>query len=273
MDSVYVCINRVMLRLKAKNTIICLIIISIFILSPCIYFYNIALSTNTFASPWLLPHILSDRFINYCIYFVIVLIFCDAPFVDEQYPSLVLRTGKVHWMRGILLSIILMSNIIFLFMWFCSVIYVFPIMKITTSWGSLISYLAFQVGVMSQNVVQIYAPLTAFSIFYVLFVLLACFIGFLNLLFNLWCRRPVGIYITSGFVAFDFFLYISFLDNEKYVNYISPVSWTNISRYGTANFPALYLSITLLLLINALIVRVIFIYINKRDILYKNAEF
>lgn len=51
-------------------------------------------------TPWVYPAVFSDRYLMMCICLAVMVLFCDAPFLDRHQPYLILRSGRGHWALG-----------------------------------------------------------------------------------------------------------------------------------------------------------------------------
>ena len=69
-------------------------------------------------TPWVYPAVFSDRYLMMCICLAVMVLFCDAPFLDRHQPYLILRSGRGHWALGtagyLLASSVVVSASIFL---------------------------------------------------------------------------------------------------------------------------------------------------------------
>ena len=45
-------------------------------------------------TPWVYPAVFSDRYLMMCICLAVMVLFCDAPFLDRHQPYLILRSGR-----------------------------------------------------------------------------------------------------------------------------------------------------------------------------------
>ena len=53
--------------------------------------YNVAIS------PWVFPYLMAEPYSLLMVMLGIVLLFCDAPFLDEEQPYVILRAGRLCW--------------------------------------------------------------------------------------------------------------------------------------------------------------------------------
>lgn len=92
-------------------------------------------------SCWVFPHlIVGINAIFY--YFGVLLLFCDAPFVDNQQMDVILRAGKRNWFRGKIIYVILASCLYFLLMFVVSILEFVPYVGFSWEWEDMMNILS-----------------------------------------------------------------------------------------------------------------------------------
>ena len=148
---------------------------------------------------WLLPLALTVENRRLWIMLLPMLLFCDAPFLDEQQPFLIVRTGRLRWGKVIR-----------------------PL-----SQGYITQMYA--MDPLPEAVILQYTPLQAMLLCGAGTWVASSFIGLLMFLCNLWARREVGILLAGCFEGLAFFVErMAWFEGR----YLSPVSWVNIKDIG-----------------------------------------
>jgi hypothetical protein len=183
---------------------------------------------------------LSNQIINQLILLSgIVFLFSNAPFMDYNQPFVLVRSGRSTWVLGQVLYIVVGSALYFLVLMAFSVVVLTPIATFATNgWGKIVNTLAytdaaqqFQINGLwvSTSLVNLYTPLQAFSLCFVLQWLAGSFIGLLMFAVNSVSNSKIGNYAASLLILMDILVYnvlpFHFL-------YFSPAS---LSRLGLLN--------------------------------------
>lgn len=165
-------------------------------------------------------------------FFGVLLLFCDAPFVDSQQMDVILRVGKRNWFRGKILYIISASVLYFLYLCFVSIAGYFPNVRFSTEWGELVNTLSAQHhSVVRRGIVASYTPLEAFIVQFMVCVLFAVFLGLLIFYLNLGRNKNLGPGVALTLVLMGAVVNISSLKGERFWVYFTPMVWTDIEVY------------------------------------------
>jgi len=202
-------------------------------------------------TPWVFPHILSNPTVIMVYGCFVTLLFCDAPFIDKYMPFVVIRSGRLNWLLGQLMYIIL-SGLIFTMLFFVvSLIALIPNLSFSLEWGTVLKTLsinpeaAFDYRVMifvNENIIRMFSPLKALFISLGLFWLVSVFIGVLIFCFNGVIRKMSGLVAAGTLVFISYFsVYLGSLLFGIGIYYFSPLSWSSISYLDwnyTGSFPS-----------------------------------
>lgn len=188
--------------------VILLIIFSNLFLSPISQFAD---SVGYRTTPYLLPFITGDILGQALLMFGIVLLFCDAPFIDEGQPYILLRAGRKIWAWGQVLYIVLASAVYFLMTVLFSVLMLLPHVVWIGDWGKVLYTLAQSSGGRTFGTISIsyellveYTPWKAMAVSFLLSWLGAIFLGLLMFLANTYFKRAIGAVAAVVIIIFDF---------------------------------------------------------------------
>lgn len=215
-------------------------------------------------SCWYYPFLFSISICALFLYFGLVLLFCNAPFVDGQQMFVILRSGKKTWFRGQIFYIILSSIGYFTYIFILSIVMYLPHLGITSEWGTVLWEFVRNPGItdglgaaINARTLSIFSPIKACLLIWLVNVLAGCFLGFLIFYVNLYKNRTYGSAIA---------LMVVLISNiEKAVGgsinklvYISPVSWTDLFIYARKqNNISPFYTIGVLLVVNTILVLLI----------------
>ena len=185
---------------------------------------------------WLLPLALTVENRRLWIMLLPMLLFCDAPFLDEQQPFLIVRTGRLRWGAGQILYIFAASAVFYLVSFLIMALMLLPYLEFSLDWGKVIRTLSqgyitqmYAMDPLPEAVILQYTPLQATILCGAGTWVASSFIGLLMFLCNLWARREVGILLAGCFEGLAFFVErMAWFEGR----YLSPVSWVNIKDIG-----------------------------------------
>lgn len=185
-------------------------------------------------SPWLLPFLLQDRYLQFCTALCLVGLFCDAPFLDPLQPYVLQRIGRKRWMQGQFLYIAAASAVFFLFLWGAMLLRCLHVLDWTRSWGACLTMLAhdnpfFGAPFSADLILGQSAPAATLGSF-LMGWLTGCFLGGFMVFLNLNLRRETGALAAGAVCVLDFVLY-SYMDELPELFWLSPVSWMNPHQY------------------------------------------
>ena len=64
-------------------------------------------------TPWVFPFFIAQPYSLLMILLGLILLFCDAPFMESEQPYIIMRSGREIWTAGQILYIVLSSAIFF----------------------------------------------------------------------------------------------------------------------------------------------------------------
>jgi len=224
-------------------------------------------------SPYIFPYLMSDPNIVLIIMMGVVLLFCDAPFIEIDQPYMIMRSGRITWLWGQFAYIALASMIYFITMLALSVLMLLPNFSFSSNWGKVIGTFA-QTNVANQHLISIpfdfllynsYSPVSAISVSFINSFLIAVFIGMLIFVLNSNISRFAGVITATLLVLWHLVTYKTWTGFTRY----SPITWVSLSKIdinGNTLYPSLpYIYFVTVVLIIVLILIAIMSF-RKRDI-------
>ena len=225
--------------------------------------------TGKTITPFVLPIVFaeaenSNGLLKVLIYLGCVMLFCNAPFLNNQKPYMILRCKRKGWYLGENMYLWLAAFIYMLFISLVSLIAVLPTVSTNRLWGeiagdfvvnqrSLIPVYTWGL-VMPVRVIQNYYPLAAFIYTFITGWLSIVFIGKLMYLLNLKIgKKTIGISAAVFFIMLDP-VAVYFTNLKQYgLLYVSPINWSSLENINTVSgYPHLsgeYMFITYIILI------------------------
>lgn len=188
-------------------------------------------------SCWFFPMLFGDYMCAMFLYFGLILMYCNAPFIDQQQLFVILRSGKRKWFFGQILYIVFTSILYFLTVVMVSILEFIPYVGISADWGTVLhevlrdpkgtkTYLY-----MPEKVLEMYEPIKAFFLIFCINVGIGIMLGLLIFLINLHKSRTYGSIAAFGLVFLsDLISYAG--DYKDWLQYISPITWTDLSVYS-----------------------------------------
>ncbi|MCJ7840775.1 hypothetical protein MUB24_07620 [Lederbergia sp. NSJ-179] len=218
-------------------------------------------------SPWIFPFLFSQKYTKLLFLFPLLLLFCDAPFIDENQPYVIARSGRVPWSIGQISYIVISSAFYFVFLFILTIGINLFHMHFTLEWGKVLGTLANTnaaqvVGLkmfISGSITHYFSPLQAIWFSFLLSWLAGVFLGLLIYVVNsLSNTRILGVLAASFFLVLD-----ATIIGRDYLYRFSPVSWSSIERIdieGTTQMPSItYVYIGFAVLIIGMIISAIIV--------------
>lgn len=167
-------------------------------------------------------------------YFGLLLLFCDAPFIDNQQMDVILRAGKRNWFLGKIWYIIVAASLYFLLVYFVGVIEFFPYVGFSPEWEDMLNLMSLHdaaSSIVRRPVIASYTAIEACVIQYVVCVFFAILLGCVIFYFNLFGQKMAGLGIALSMVVTGCLLDMVDLETARFFVYFVPMTWTNIEVY------------------------------------------
>ena len=231
-------------------------------------------------SMWIFPLLYISRYMKLVFTLPVVLMFCNAPFIDKNQTFVMMRTSRVKWLCGQILYIIAASAVYYLFIFLLSVISTIFIADPSLDWGGTFYSLAYGGVIMPDNVMKVevpkiiveyFSPIQACFFTFFLSWLAGIFLGMIIFFFNLVTQnRYIGIVVSFAFVVWAFMV----KDTYGLARYrkISPISWhtlDNIDVGGLTPYPTFAYCVSVLAGLILLLIIGSFVFGRKKSLDFK----
>ena len=225
-------------------------------------------------SAWIFPFLYMERYMKLLFFFPIILLFCDAPFIDNNQPYIILRSKRTAWSIGQIIYIFAANIIYFLFLIIASIGLHIRNITFENDWGKIFGTLATTDAYnfvdtplkIDAYVMKYFTPLQAVWFTFLLSCLSGIILGLVIYVCNsVFENRFLGITASSFLLILSAVLY-----RNPNLQWLSPMSWNtlnNIDIGNTTAFPSFHYIITADILIIAVLV-IISVAANKKQEIY-----
>lgn len=250
MKSIRICVQNLRKWLGNSRIYIAFVIVFLFTLIYTKGLWLVADNVGEKLSIYIFPFLTTYRYMKIIYLFPLLLLFCDAPFVDANQQFVMIRSSRLSWGIGQMLYIICGSFFYALFMLLSSIVVNIGHIQMGTSWGkslilagttNICSILGIQYDTVqiSSIIVKYYTPaqamLWSFLFLWMICIILGLIIYDFNILFQ---SNIVGLF-AAGFLI----LFTAVVDGIQQLIWYSPVSWSslnNIDVAKTTGLPGIY---------------------------------
>lgn len=189
-------------------------------------------------SCWYFPFLFVSNINCIFYYFALILMYCNAPYVEEHQMSLMLRSGRKQWFAGQILYTVMASFAFFVWMAVLSIIEYIPYVGFSTEWEGILMKLsqnprAYGHGLylnVPYEILQNYTPIQAFLLCFGINVGVGTLLGLLIFYVNLWKSRGYGAAVALAWVALSDIV-VQKVGMRRWMIILAPTSWTNLSLY------------------------------------------
>lgn len=225
-------------------------ILFILILENTRKFSDLSADLGVSSSIWQYPFLYSQYHLKLIFTLPLLLMFCNAPFIDQNALFLIVRCKRKAWITGQILYIIVSSAVYYLFIFLCTVITALPSSELSMDWGKCLYTIAYsnaasQLGYsflsVAGYVIEYFTPIQAVWYTFLLSWLMAIFIGLLIYFLNtISSKRYLGSIVSGIIILFSCYVEAFGFDKQLY---FSPVSWSTLNQVDVAektNHPSFY---------------------------------
>lgn len=189
---------------------------------------------------WSFPFLYQQYHMKLIFTLPLLLLFCNAPFTDKNSLFVMVRTGRVRWLCGQFLYIVLASAVYYIFLFLCTLILALPNAELTLDWDPLILTLANKGPVndahpfinVSSRITTYFTPVSAVWFTFLLSWLCGIMLGMCVMCFNfITGRKAVGTAIASIFIILSCFISNGMTFFDITILYpFSPVTWNTLDN-------------------------------------------
>lgn len=186
---------------------------------------------------WIFPFLYSQFHTKLLFTFPVLLLYCNAPFVDSNQIFVCMRSGRTKWLCGQILYIVISSAFYYVFLFLLTLLMSVFSAEISTQWGQTLHTLAVSSAAadsgavfidVSEFVLEYFTPVQAVWFTFVLSWCSAVFLGMLIFACNLLTgTKLVGI-LSAAFIV----TICGSVKNFKmtWLLRFSPVSWNTLDN-------------------------------------------
>ena len=177
---------------------------------------KISENIGTSSSIWYFPFIYSQYHMKLIFTFPLLLIFCEAPFVDNNSLLIISRSNKMYWTIGHIMYIVVSSAIYYIFILIFTILIALPNSEISTEWGQVIYTVANTDITLKMNisfinasnfVMSYFTPLTAIFFTFILSWLCAIMLGMIVYSLNILTKtKYIGVTVSGALVVYSSFV-------------------------------------------------------------------
>lgn len=225
---------------------------------------------------WIFPFMYSQFYTKLLFTIPIILLFCNAPFIDDNQVYVYIRAGRRKWILGQILYIFLASAIYYLFIFFVSLLTTSIYGSFEMEWGKVLytiseTNIALQRNCLyvevSSIILDYFTPLQAVWFTFVVSWSNAVLIGMIIFACNYLTKlKYFGISLSSMLIVFSCF--VLNYGRPELIKY-SPTSWITLDKIDiggkTENPSFLYCICFYWLAIVGLII-VVFMFSKKKSV-------
>lgn len=224
-------------------------------------------------SPYLFPFLLTSGYSVKIFLLLVILLFCNAPFMDEVQLYILVRTGRRKWCAGQVLYIMILSGFYTLLLIVFTAIALIPELSVETGWGKVINTFA-QTGIAASHGIPIsfdysiilkYNPITAMILEGFLCWLLFMLFG--NIIFTV--NMKISKFIGNIIAVFLIFFQMISEEISPKLTYFSPASWVSLSFLdinNTSQYPGVGYALTAMVILNIAFITVSIISVKHETL-------
>lgn len=226
---------------------------------------------------WVFPFMYQQYYMKVIFTIPLILIFCNAPFIDSNQIYVYLRAGRKKWLAGQILYIAVASALYYLFIITAMFIMLFiDGAEFSLQWGKVLKTIAevnlsgignYPFTLVSDMVIRCFTPVQAMLFTFLVSWSNAVSIGLLIFMFNyLSNNKIIGSMLAAFDIVMSFFVEIS---GYPWLIKYSPTSWITLDKIdvgGTTEYPHFEYCMLVYWVMILLLITAIFLFGRKREI-------
>ncbi len=227
-------------------------------------------------SIWIFPFLYTQFYMKVLYTLPVVLMFCDAPFIDKNQTYIMMRTTRSRWLCGQLLYIILASGVYYLFVFAVSILSTIIYGDVSLEWGSMITAIAYDPTLVydaidlsffsfSQIIVDYFTPLLACFYTFILSWISAVILGLIVLVCNLFTSSKIW-----GIAVCSLLIILTISARGRYLwDRFSPISWSTLDQVdvgGLTTHPSLAYCLCVYAVLIVVLTALVFTFGRKKNL-------
>ncbi len=203
---------------------------------------------NMKISPWIFPHLTSQSLVIIYISVPLIVMFCDAPYLDDTQPYIIIRSRRRLWAAGQILYTAITALLYTLLLFVTTIAVNLPHIEFTTGWGEMTTdintnnaLLQYPKGYLfvEEFIVNNFSVAKAMILSLLLFWLGSFLIGMIILCLNMITTSRLAGSVAASFVI----LFRSIVDLNVALVPLSPWSWLSLDNFNINGICAEYTSV------------------------------
>jgi len=200
-------------------------------------------------TPWVFSALMSSNFFRFVFPLGLVLLFCDAPFMDAGQPLLMVRAGKKNWCAGQLIYIAICTGVYFLAIFIIQCLVLMPYLTFQSSWGRVITTISATTGMsgglfFSRTLIEPFTGVTTTLLYFTALWLAGTMLGAVMFALNLRFKRAIGAMVATAIILMQGF--VMFIEQAAK---ISPFSFIQPRFYTGGGYISIIYAVLFALLI------------------------
>lgn len=191
--------------------------------------------------PWLFS-LLPGSGLNFLIIILpYILLICDAPFRNGQQQYVIQRVGKISWICGQFLFLLLTAILYATFLWVLSWFFLLPNLEWNPEWGAVLrtaaklkDYGAYSDLQIDYEIIKTFSADFSSAWVYLMLICVLFLMGECMAFCNLFLSRGIGVALSIAMLLFNLMICFQPYDRRPLV-WVSPISWLNLSMMGRTN--------------------------------------
>lgn len=229
-------------------------------------------------SAWIYPFIYSQFYTKLLFTIPVILLFCNAPFTDDNQIYVFIRSGRKKWITGQLLYILIASILYYLFIIIVSILSIASFASFKGDWGNVLytiagTNIAYEINCyyteVSSIILDYFTPCQAILFTFLVSWSNAVLIGVIIFACNYLTKiKYLGISISSLIIVFSCYITDLGPGHSELINY-SPASWITLDKIdigGKTDNPSFLYCMNFYWIAIASLIIVIFMFSKKKSV-------
>lgn len=203
-------------------------------------------------TPWVFTALMSSRSFGVLLPLGLVLLFCDAPFMDAGQTLMMVRAGKKNWCTGQLIYIAICTGGYFLAIFIINCLILMPYLTFQSSWGRIITTISATTVTSGglafpQTLIQTFDGTTTTLLYFIALWLAGTMLGTVMFMLNLQFKRAIGSIVATAIILMQGLVLL--VRQAALLTMLSPFSFIRPQFYTGWSYVAVIYAVLLTLLL------------------------